>query len=75
MNPEAREGTGLGSLTMRGVRSEYLGSIPFDFALALPSTIAIEGYRWIKLFGGALKYGTARIRSVGFLHQADPDDY
>lgn len=75
MLEEECRGHGLGALTMRGERSEYLGSIPMDIAISLPSTIAVGGYRWIHLHGETLKHGTARIKSVGFFHDVDPDDY
>ena len=75
MLDDENRGTGLGTLTIRGQRSEYVGSIPMDIAISLPSTIAVGGYRWIHLHGATLKHGTARIQSVGFFHEADPDDY
>lgn len=61
----------VGSLTMRGDRSEYLGSIPFDAALAVPQFALAGGARIIYLHGTAMRYGSARIRYAAFYRDID----
>lgn len=74
-NQEAAPANGIGTLTMRGVHSEYLGSMPFDVLLGLAPTIVAGGLRFITLVGPPLYRGTSRISSVSFLANADPEDY
>jgi hypothetical protein len=70
----ARPATGIGTLTLRGNRSNYLGSIPFDAALPIPGLILAGGYGFIYLAGEPMSRGSARIRYISFHHDYDPDD-
>lgn len=67
--------SGIGTLTMRGTRSEYLGSLPYDAALAVPSIILLKGYRFIHLSGEGLRRGTATINFMSLCWNIDIDDY
>lgn len=66
--------SGVGTLTFRGARSEYLGSLPFDALWNVMLTVTQGGFRLIYLHGAALKNGTARIKSIGFYEEFDLDD-
>jgi hypothetical protein len=66
---------GVGTLTMRGSRSEYLGSIPFDVLLALAPPILAGGLKFIYLSGPALSHGSSRIRDISFWGEADPAEF
>jgi hypothetical protein len=65
---------GVGTLTFRGERSEYLGSVPFDALWSVVHTTLAGGFRFIYLHGAAMKNGTARIKSIGFYNEFDLDD-
>ncbi len=65
----------IGTLTMRGQRSEYLGSIPFDAALALPAITLLGGFKFIFLSGIPIRGGTTQINYMSFGKEFDPDDY
>lgn len=62
---------GVGTLTFRGERSEYLGSVPFDALWHVMLTTLAGGFRFIYLHGAAMKRGTARIKSIGFYEEFD----
>jgi hypothetical protein len=61
--------TGVGTLTFRGERSDYLGSVPFDALWNVMATTLAGGFRFIYLHGAAMKHGTARIKSIGFYEE------
>ena len=65
---------GVGTLTFRGQRSEYLGSVPFDALWNVVLAALKGGFRFIYLHGAAMKNGTARIRSIGFYEEFDMED-
>jgi hypothetical protein len=65
---------GVGTLTFRGERSAYLGSVPFDALWNVVATTLAGGFRFIHLHGAAMKNGTARIRSIGFYEEFDLDN-
>jgi hypothetical protein len=67
--------TGVGTLTMRGSRSEYLGCFPFDVLLALAPSILAGGLKFIYLSGPALSHGSSRIRCISFWREADPSQF
>jgi hypothetical protein len=69
----ARAPMGIGTLTMRGNQSSYLGSIPFDAALPIPGLVLSGGYRFIYLAGEPVRNGTARIQFISFYHEYDVD--
>lgn len=66
--------SGVGTLTFRGERSEYLGSVPFDALWNVVRTTLAGGFRFIYLHGKAMKNGNARINSIAFYEEFDPDD-
>ena len=66
---------GIGTLTMRGTRSEYLGSFPLDVLIGLAPLIQAEWLRFITLSGPQLRHGSSRISHFRFVKHADPDDY
>lgn len=65
---------GIGTLTMRGEQSSYLGVLPYDAAWRLTPAILAGGFRFIYLSGSATYRGTARIHSIGFYQEFDMDD-
>lgn len=65
----------VGTLTMRGDRRSYLGSMAFDTLLAIAPVILSGGLQYIYLSGSALRYGTSRITYIAFRREADPNDY
>ena len=67
---------GVGTLTMRGNRSEYLGSLPLDALLSLTHPIIAGGLAYISL-AGFREHGTSAIRVnyVAFRREVDLDDY
>lgn len=65
---------GVGTLTFRGDRSEYLGSVPFDALWNIVSTTLAGGLRFIYLHGAAMKNGTARIKLIAFYEEFDLDN-
>lgn len=69
-----RAPNGVGSLTMRGKQSDYLGTLPYDAAANLALMILAGGYRYIYLGGPAVYRGTSRISSSSFYRQYNPDD-
>lgn len=73
--PDDFRPNGVGTLTFRGARSEYLGSLPYDAASILPATIHTGGFRFVRLDGPALNRGTSAIQAVAFEWEFDPDNY
>lgn len=65
---------GIGTLRMRGNESNYLGSIPYDAAWRIQPLILAGGFRFIYLHGAAMRRGSARIRSISFYREFDPDE-
>lgn len=67
---------GVGTLTVRGNRSEYLGSLPLDALLNLTQPIIAGGLEYISL-AGFRERGTSaiRINYVAFRREMDLDDY
>jgi hypothetical protein len=66
--------SGVGTLTFRGERSEYLGSVPFDALWNVVHATISGGLRFIYLHGAALRRGTARMTSIGFYEEFDVED-
>lgn len=69
-----REPLGVGSVTVRGGRAEFLGSLPFDSLWGLVSALVAGTLHYVDLHGERLRYGRATIRSFTFCSQVDPDD-
>lgn len=65
---------GIGTLIMRGDRSEYLGALPYDAAGTLPLIVLPGGYRFVYLSGPPTRHRSPRIQSCGFHRHYDPDD-
>lgn len=63
----------VGTLTMRGSRSEYLGSLPFDAALSLPALMESGAIAYIYLSGSALSRGASSISWMAFYGHLDPE--
>jgi hypothetical protein len=75
MQTRAPEHEGIiGTLTMRGEQSSYLGSLPYDAAWRLSPVILVGGFRYIYLHGSAMYRGTAQIRTIGFYEEFDVED-
>jgi hypothetical protein len=65
---------GVGTLTLRGTHSNYLGSLPYDAASTLPLMVLAGGYRFIYLSGPPMHRGSSRIRSSSFYREFEPND-
>jgi hypothetical protein len=65
---------GVGTITMRGEQSEYLGSIPYDSVWHISAMMISGGLRFIYLHGAALFRGSARISSISFYREFDLED-
>lgn len=65
---------GVGSVTVRGDRAEFLGSLPYDALWGLICGLAARTLQFVDMHGERLRYGRARIRSFTFCRQMDPDD-
>lgn len=72
--PAPEHEAGVGTLTMRGEQSDYLGSLPYDAAWRLSPVILTGGFRYIYLHGAAMYRGTARIHSIGFYEEFDIEE-
>ena len=72
--PADEHHSGVGTLTFRGQRSEYLGSLPFDPLWNIVLASISGGFKFIYLHGSAIKHGTARIASIGFYQEFDLED-
>ena len=66
---------GVGTLTLRGNQSQYLGSMPFDALMAIAPSVLAGGLQFVALVGPPLLRGSSRISSMQFLRDADPEDY
>lgn len=66
--------SGVGTLTLRGKQSDYLGSLPYDAANTLPLMVLAGGYKFIYLSGPPMFRGSARIGSSSFYRHFDPND-
>ncbi|WP_156404897.1 hypothetical protein [Sphingomonas sp. Root241] len=73
-NQDSRARIGVGTLTMRGDQSSYLGSLPLDAALPIPALIQSGGYKFIYLAGEPVRYGSASIRYISFYHDYDVNE-
>ncbi|WPZ34532.1 hypothetical protein T8K17_00020 [Thalassobaculum sp. OXR-137] len=65
----------VGSLTIRGAYTEYLGSMPFDALLGLTQWLSAGKIKMLDLYGDALYRGKALIRSMRFARDIDPEDW
>ncbi len=77
--PKPKEGEdwspSVGSIEIRGERTEYLGSLPPDMMWGLVSSIHAGLVNVIVMTGQQLRYGRARIYGVHFENEIDPEDY
>jgi hypothetical protein len=65
---------GVGSVTSRGDQTEFLGSIPIDALWGLISALASGTVQFVDMYGERLRYGSARLRSISFCRELDPED-
>jgi hypothetical protein len=66
---------GVGHLTMKGERSEYLGTLPYDAMWGLANMVAAGGFKYVSMHGPRMKRGSCLITTVRFSAGYDPDDY
>jgi len=64
----------VGSLTIRGDRTEYLGSLPFDALWGLVGALSSGTLKFVDMYGERLRHGGAKIRSINFCRELDLDD-
>lgn len=72
--PAPKNENGVGTLTMRGAQSRYVGSMPYDALWRIQPLILAGGIRFIYLHGAAMFRGEARIGLIGFYDEFDLDD-
>lgn len=65
----------VGSLTLRGTRSTYLGTLPSTALWGLVPALSSGIVRYITLFGSPLHRGAARISTFSLQSTYDPEDY
>ncbi|MZR31463.1 hypothetical protein [Sneathiella litorea] len=65
----------VGTLTLRGDRREYLGSLPSSALRHIISRLEGNRVRFILLHGQKLRYGSAPIDSIAFKENYDPENY
>lgn len=66
---------GIGYLTIRGERADYLGSIPYDAAWGVAASVASGAFKYLSLTGEPLKRGGAQIGYMRFCANYDSDDF
>lgn len=64
----------VGSLTLRGIRSTYLGTVPSTALWGLVQALSFGIARYITLSGLPLHRGAARISTFSLQSTYDPDD-
>lgn len=69
------EPKGVGTLTIRGKQSDYLGSIPFDAINNILLLLQAEKIKYLILSGQPLYRGTASIRSIHFSKDFTDEDW
>ena len=65
----------VGTLTIRGDRTDYLGSLPYDAMWGLIGLLSQGAIRMLDLHGRALYRGKAEIETMHFAHDIDPEDW
>jgi len=65
----------VGSLTSRGKRSEFIGSLPMQPIASILTALQSGKIQYVIFRGEALQYGSASIRGVTFSKEDDPEDY
>lgn len=66
---------GVGSLTVRGKRTDFLGSIPHDSMWGMVQLLSCGAVRMLNLYGHALHRGEATITNLHFEREIDPEDW
>ncbi len=65
----------VGTLVIRGDRTGYLGSLPYDSTWGLMSALSCGAIRMLVLHGKALYRGKSEIWTMHFDRDVDPDDW
>ena len=65
----------VGTLTLRGERREYLGSLPQDILPMIIGTLAANKYKYLIFHGYTPRYGTAEIFSFHFDEEFDEEGW
>ena len=65
----------LGLLTIRGDRTDFLGSLPYDAVWPLSRLLSVGEIKLIQLHGPALRYGRSHITSLHFEREIHPEDW
>ena len=65
----------VGTLTIRGDRTDYLGSLPYDAMWGLIGLLSKGAIRMLDLHGRALYRGKAEIETMHFARDIDPEDW
>jgi len=69
------EPTCVGTLTIRGARTDYLASLPYDAMWGLIGLLSCGTIRMLDLHGRALYRGKAKIETMHFARDMDPEDW
>lgn len=64
----------VGSINLRGERREFILSVPLSAHWGIIQLLAVGKTRILNLNGEKLRYGNARITSIHFQYDIDPDD-
>jgi hypothetical protein len=65
----------VGTLTIRGGRTDFLGSVPYDAMWGLVSILSCGAIRMLNLHGRALYRGKAKIETIHFARDIDPENW
>jgi len=65
----------VGTLTIRGDRTDYLGSLPYDAMWGLIGLLSCGAIRMLDFHGQALYRGEAKIETMHFARDIDPEDW
>lgn len=66
---------GVGTIWLRGSRSEFYGSVPYDALWGLAAMMAASRYKYVLLHGPTLKRGKSATQSLSFERDINLDDY
>lgn len=65
----------VGTLTVRGERRSYLGSLPYTAIMGLLPALESRRIRMVVLHGKRLYRGEAQITSMSLVREVDPDEW
>ncbi|MGA2261232.1 MAG: hypothetical protein ABSH28_07345 [Acidobacteriota bacterium] len=65
----------VGELRLQGEKRQFLGGIPIESLPTIASMLETKRIKYFDLHGLSPRWGHAKIKSVGFFRDYNPDDY